>query len=53
MITLVRKGVITRAQYLDAVEKHRLEGGLIGEKLLEMGHIDGEKMQNFARTVLD
>lgn len=52
MITLVRRGYITREQYTEAVEKHRNEGGHLGEQLLELGYLDAEKMSNFARDVL-
>ena len=52
MITLVRRGYITREQYMEAVDRHRLEGGQIGVKLLELGYIDADKMKNFAKDVL-
>jgi len=53
MISLVRKGIISRNEYLEAVEKHRQEGGLLGHKLIELGYIDSTKMEKFARSVLD
>lgn len=52
MISLVRNGVISRKQYLEAVEKHRHEGGLLGEKLVELGHINGKNMEKFAHKIL-
>lgn len=52
MISLVRAGIISRDQYLEAVQKHRQEGGLLGQKLLELGYLDGTKMERFARKVL-
>lgn len=52
MITLVRRGYITREQYMEAVDKHRREGGHLGVKLLELGYVDADKMKNFAKDVL-
>ena len=52
MITLVRRGYITREQYSEAVEKHRQHGGHLGEQLLDLGYLDAEKMSSFAREVL-
>jgi hypothetical protein len=53
MIELVRKGIITKEQYCEAAARHRHEGGHLGVKLLELGYLDGEKMQRFARSILD
>ena len=52
MITLVRRGFITREQYMEAVERHRKVGGHIGVQLLELGYLDAEKMSKFAKEVL-
>jgi len=52
MITLVRRGYITREQYMEAVDRHREVGGHIGVQLLELGYLDAEKMSKFAKDVL-
>ena len=53
MNKFIEYGVITQDQLEQARYLHRLEGGLIGEKLVELGFVTGEKMKKFAARIPD
>jgi hypothetical protein len=53
MEKFLQYNVISIEQLNQAKYLQRIEGGLIGEKLVELGYITGEKMKNFASRVLD
>jgi hypothetical protein len=53
MEKLIELGIINTAELNQARYLQRLEGGLVGEKLIELGFIDEHKMKNFASRVLD
>lgn len=53
MDKLVHFGLITSEQLSQAKFLQRVEGGLIGEKLIDLGFVNGDKMQRFASRVLD
>jgi len=53
MEKLVQYGIISIEQLVQARYLQRASGGLVGEKLVELGFVDGEKMKKFASRVLD
>lgn len=53
MEKFIKYNVITAEQLNHAKHMQKIQGGLIGEKLVELGYITGEKMKNFATRVLD
>ena len=53
MEKLIQYGIINAGELAQARYLQRLEGGLVGEKLIELGFVDEHKMKNFASKVLD
>jgi hypothetical protein len=53
MEKLLQYGVITPEQLNQAKYLMRIEGGKIGEKLVELGYVNEKNMRCFATKVLD
>ena len=53
MEKLVHYGIITVEELNHAKSVHKQRGGLIGETLIDLGYINGDKMKRFATKVLD
>ena len=46
---LVKNGVITETQLLEAVERQMRQGGRLGQNLVELGHLSAENLDAFFR----
>ncbi len=53
MEKLLQYGVITTQQLNQAKYLQRIEGGRLGEKLVELGYVNESNMKRFATKVLD
>src|SRR3990172_6521354 len=46
---LVKDGVITERQLLEAIERQMHQGGRLGQNLVELGHLSAENLDSFFR----